>query len=201
MEGKKAEIIPCGGLTSNCTYLSLILVALTSYLRRRWISDWIIPSNRIGWDAHPWVGSMRLLKIRQVSPDYPNIPENIWNRPHLSPDYPVWSSREIFYMRGGSREIDCILEEQLGDTVSLTSVGTPPPPVTGFFYWTRSSHRLLAYEQWVDIVFLPMYRQLVTGNKIQVKYLQWRMGRNGRAKKEWKRGKRDKRGCGRKGER
>ena len=72
-----------------------------------------------------------------------------------------------------------------------------PPPVTGFFYWTGSSHLLLAYKQWVDTIFLLMYRQLVTVNNVQIKYLQWRMRRDGRDKKDQKRGNRDKRGQGR----
>ena len=44
----------------------------------------------------------------------------------------------------------------------------PPPPVTGFFYWTGSSHLLLAYEHWIDTVVFLIYRQLVTGNKLVV---------------------------------
>ena len=32
------------------------------------------------------------------------------------------------------------------------------PPVTCIFYWTGSSHLLLAYKQWVNTVFLLMYR-------------------------------------------
>ena len=46
------------------------------------------------------------------------------------------------------------------------------PPGNRFFQLNRVSHLLLAYEQWVDTVFLLMYRQLVTVNKVQVKYLQ-----------------------------
>ena len=39
-----------------------------------------------------------------------------------------------------------------------------------------------------------MYRQLVTVNNVQIKYLQWRMRRDGRDKKGQKRGNRDRRG-------
>ena len=60
-------------------------------------------------------------------------------------------------------------------TFSLTSVGTPPPPPPPppvdrfFFYWIRPSHLFLAYEQWLNTVFLLMYRHLVIGSKIRVK--------------------------------
>lgn len=42
----------------------------------------------------------------------------------------------------------------LGDTAPLTMVGTPG---NRFFLLTGSSHLLLAYEQWLETVFLLMY--------------------------------------------